>query len=193
MNLATLIAGRAIQGVGVGVLAMTVPVFQIEISPPHARGLFISIEYLCLNTGYLASAWVGYAFYFKSPSEISWRGPFIVQAALALLLFFWSFILPETPRWLIQNGFEAEGLWTLADLHGAGDVTHSDITASFHTMIDTIAFENKEMRTEATWKELFTQYARRTIIGITSQMFAQLNGINAILHFLSVVSLLYRS
>lgn len=35
-----------------------------------------------------------------------------------------------------------------------------------------------------TWSEMFTCYTRRTIVGITSQMFAQLNGINALLYFL---------
>ncbi|KAJ7677380.1 hypothetical protein B0H14DRAFT_2656109 [Mycena olivaceomarginata] len=28
----------------------------------------------------------------------------------------WTFFLLESPRWLIQNGFHAEGLWTLGDL-----------------------------------------------------------------------------
>ena len=37
---------------------------------------------------------------------------------------------------------------------------------------------------EATWAQLFTQYTRRTVVGITCQLFAQFNGINAILYFL---------
>ena len=36
----------------------------------------------------------------------------------------------------------------------------------------------------ATWGQLFTQYTRRTAVGITCQLFAQFNGINAILYFL---------
>jgi len=50
-NLAVLIAGRCIQGVGVGFLSMTVPVVQAEIAPGHARGVFITIENLFLNGG----------------------------------------------------------------------------------------------------------------------------------------------
>ena len=108
-NLVSLIVARCIQGVGVGFLSMTVPVIQTEIAPNHSRGLFVGIEYLCLNSGYALSAWVGYAFFHAMPSEISWKGPYIVQAVLAGILLAWTFWLPETPRWLIKNGFENEG------------------------------------------------------------------------------------
>ncbi|EIW82521.1 general substrate transporter [Coniophora puteana RWD-64-598 SS2] len=181
-NLAALIVGRSIQGVGVGILSMTVPILQCEIAPGHARGLFVSIEYICLNLGYAVSAWVGYAFFFAMPSEISWRGPYIVQAALALVLVVWTFFLPETPRWLISNGFKEEGLATLADLHSAGDITDPDVLHTYNEIVNTLELEAH--MGQASWGQLFTQYTRRTIVGITCQMFAQMNGINAILYFL---------
>ena len=43
-SLPMLIVGRSFQGFGVGVLAMTVPVFMCEVSPAHNRVLFVSIE-----------------------------------------------------------------------------------------------------------------------------------------------------
>ena len=181
-GLATLIVGRVIQGVGVGFLSMTVPVFQTEIAPGHARGLFVSIEYLCLNSGYALSAWVGYAFYFAIPNEISWRGPYIVQAALAVLLTAWTWCLPETPRWLIKNGFRKEGLEAIADLQGNGDVRDAKIIKVYEDIVKAIEYE-ASFGGEATWGELFTKYTRRTIMGVTSQMFAQLNGINVCSYF----------
>src|SRR5215475_10759051 len=62
----------------VGFLSVTVPVYQCEISPGHARGKFLCIEYLFLNCGYLASAWIGYAFFFDIPSEVSWFGALVL-------------------------------------------------------------------------------------------------------------------
>ncbi|KAF8588746.1 sugar transporter 1 [Ramaria rubella] len=182
-NLASLIVARCIQGIGVGFLSMTVPIIQAEIAPGHARGLFVGIEYLCLNSGYALSAWVGYAFFHTIPSEISWRGPYVVQAVLATVLLAWTFWLPETPRWLIKNGFEADGLQCLADLHGKGNVDCPKVRATYTEIGSAIALE-KSMGGDATWTELFQQYKRRTIVGITSQVFAQLNGINALLYFL---------
>ncbi|KAF8450325.1 general substrate transporter [Boletus edulis BED1] len=181
-NLGTLIAGRSIQGIGVGILSMTVPILQCEIAPGHARGLFVCIEYICLNLGYALSAWVGYGFFFAMPSEISWRGPYVVQAVLAAILVVWTFILPETPRWLVANGFEEEGLQVLADLHAAGDTRRPNIVATYVEIIAAVDYERK--MGQATWRQVFRQYTRRSIVGITCQMFAQLNGINAILYFL---------
>lgn len=181
-NLATLIVGRCIQGVAVGMLSMTVPVLQCEIAPGHARGVFVSIEYLCLNGGYVLSAWVGYGFFFAMPSEIAWRGPYIIQAVMAFILIAWTFVLPETPRWLIKNGFKEEGLCALADLTGHGDPMEPEIQKSYAEIVAAIAYE--DTFGQASWAQLFKQYTRRSVVGITCQMFAQLNGINAILYFL---------
>jgi sugar porter (SP) family MFS transporter len=181
-NLATLIVGRSIQGIGVGILSMTVPILQCEIAPSHARGMFVSIEYLCLNTGYALSAWVGYAFFFALPSEISWRGPYIIQAILAGVLVVWTWFLPETPRWLVKNGLNNEGLGALADLHGNGDINDPEILKTFGQIKAAVDFE--EHMDGASWGQVFSQYTRRTVMAITCQMFAQFNGINAILYYL---------
>ncbi|KAG8962818.1 hypothetical protein FRC03_003718 [Tulasnella sp. 419] len=182
-NLAALIVGRCIQGIGVGFLSMTVPIIQSEIAPGHSRGLFVSIEYLCLNSGYALSAWVGYGFFHVMPSEISWRGPYILQSVLAVILFLWTFLLPETPRFLVKAGFYEEALQTLADLHSNGNIDNPEILKTFQEIVEAVELE-KKIGGDATWKELFTKYTRQTIMGITSQMFSQLNGINAILYFL---------
>jgi MFS family permease len=39
----TFVAGRAIQGLGVGLLFVAVPIIQTEIAAPHARGLMVGI------------------------------------------------------------------------------------------------------------------------------------------------------
>ncbi|KAJ7512786.1 general substrate transporter [Mycena galericulata] len=152
-NFATLLVGHMIQGLGTGILNTTVPIFQCEIAPANRRGMFISLESFWMNAGYCASSWIGYAFIFEKRSEDSWRGPYGVQAIISLVLFLWTFAAPETPRWLIQNGFKSEGLWTLADYtQGA--------TA-----------RGAERR-------------HRALARSVQRMFAQLNGINALLHFL---------
>ncbi|KAF9532893.1 hypothetical protein CPB83DRAFT_903395 [Crepidotus variabilis] len=181
-NLGTLIVGRCIQGFGVGVLSMTVPIYQCEIAPAHSRGLFISIEYIFLNSGYALSAWVGYAFYFAMPSEISWRGPYIVQAVMAVVLVFGTFFLPETPRWLVKNGFKRAGMTALANLHSKGDVYDPVVLKTYDCIEAAIIVE--DVMGEATWGQLFSQYTRRSAVGITCQLFAQFNGINAVLYYL---------
>ncbi|KAB8076114.1 putative MFS sugar transporter [Aspergillus leporis] len=179
---ATFIAGRTIQGLGVGFLSMTVPIIQTEIAAPHARGLMVGIEYTFLIAGYMLSCWVDYGFHFMLPSAMSWQGPFIIQIVLSFILLAMSFFLPETPRWLAKNGFMQESLQTVADLHSNGDIEAEHVQQVFLEIQEAVVYETNLGK--STWKEMFTRYRKRTIVGITVQMFAQLNGINIISFYL---------
>jgi sugar porter (SP) family MFS transporter len=197
---ATFVAGRTIQGLGVGFLSMTVPIIQTEIAAPHARGLMVGIEYTCLIAGYMLSCWVDYGFHFMLPDAMSWQGPFIIQILLSFLLVVMSFFLPETPRWLAKNGFMKESLQTVADLHSNGDTSAEHVQQVFLEIQEAVVYEANLGK--SSWKvgvttalcvpyphtnhyqEMFTRYRKRTIVGITVQMFAQLNGINIISFYL---------
>ncbi|KAF2756553.1 general substrate transporter [Pseudovirgaria hyperparasitica] len=176
------IIGRTIQGVGVGILSMTVPIIQTEIAAPHRRGMMVGIEYTFLIAGYMLSCWVDYGFNFMLPKEMSWQGPFIVQIGLSFILLIMSFFLPETPRWLAKNGFMQESLQTVADLHSDGDTDAVHVQKVFYEIQEAVVYESGLGK--STWSEMFTRYRKRTIIGITVQMFAQLNGINIISFYL---------
>jgi MFS family permease len=137
----TFVAGRTIQGIGVGFLSMTVPVIQTEIAAPHARGLMVGIEYTCLIAGYMLSCWVDYGFHFMLPDAMSWQGPFIIQILLSFLLVVMSFFLPETPRWLAKNGFMKESLQTVADLHSNGDTSAEHVQQVFLEIQEAVVYE----------------------------------------------------
>ncbi|KAL4876381.1 putative MFS sugar transporter [Aspergillus karnatakaensis] len=179
---ATFVAGRTIQGIGVGFLSMTVPIIQTEIAAPHRRGLMVGIQYSMSIGGYMLSCWVDYGFNFMLPKNMSWQGPFIVQIGLSSLLLAMSFFIPETPRWLAKNGFMQESLQVVADLHASGD-TQAEHVQQVHVEIqEAVIYESKLGK--SSWLEMFTRYRKRTIVGITVQMFAQLNGINIISFYL---------
>ncbi|KAK2589675.1 hypothetical protein QQS21_012644 [Conoideocrella luteorostrata] len=178
----TFVAGRTIQGLGVGFLSMTVPIIQTEIAAPHRRGLMVGIEYTFLIAGYMLSCWVDYGFNFLLPGSMSWQGPFIIQIALSFVLLTMSFFLPETPRWLAKQGFMKESLQTVADLHSGGDVEASHVKSVFLEIQEAVRYE--KTLGSCSWSEMFTRYRKRTIVGITVQMFAQLNGINIISFYL---------
>lgn len=137
----TFVAGRTIQGLGVGFLSMTVPIIQTEIAAPHARGLMVGIEYTCLIAGYMLSCWVDYGFHFMLPDNMSWQGPFIIQIILSFILIIMSFLLPETPRWLAKNGFMKESLQTVADLHSNGDVEAEHVQKVFLEIQEAVVYE----------------------------------------------------
>jgi MFS family permease len=140
-DFATFIAGRTIQGLGVGFLSMTVPIIQAEIAAPHRRGLMVGIEYSTLIAGYMLSCWVDYGFHFMLPSEMSWQGPFIVQIVLSFILLAMSLFLPETPRWLAKNGFMKESLQTVADLHSNGNTEAEHVQLVFREIQEAVIYE----------------------------------------------------
>lgn len=138
---ATFVTGRTIQGLGVGILSMTVPVIQTEIAAPHRRGLMVGIEYTFLIAGYMLSTWVDYGFNFLLPNKMSWQGPFIIQLVLSFVLVAMSFFLPETPRWLAKNGFMRESLQTVADLHSNGDTNAEHVQSTFVEIQEAVIYE----------------------------------------------------
>lgn len=149
-NLGCFIAGRTIQGLGVGFLSMTVPVIQTEIAASHRRGLMVGIEYTFLIGGYMLSTWVDYGFYFLIPNNASWQGPYFVQMGLAFILLSMSFILPETPRWLARNGFMKESLQTVADLHSNGDIHAEHVQHVFLEIQQAVYYE--QTLGQSTWR-----------------------------------------
>ncbi|KAJ7632879.1 general substrate transporter [Roridomyces roridus] len=165
-NFPVLVIGRAIQGVGAGILSSCVPVYLVEIAPADERGMFAAVEALCMGGGYALSAW----------------------AAGSFVLLVLSFVLPESPRWLIQNGFGAEALWTLADLHAAGDIEDKRTDDTCNSILDTLRLQRirdcaQPNAIAPRWRNVFN-YPRRTAIGFCVRMFSQLTGISAVLHFL---------
>ncbi|KAH8204156.1 hypothetical protein TruAng_001708 [Truncatella angustata] len=179
----TFVAGRSLQGLGVGFLSMTVPVIQTEIAAPHRRGLMVGIEYTFLIGGYALSTWVDFGFYHLVPQNESWQGPYFIQMGLAFILFSMSFFLPETPRWLARNGFTKECAQTVADLHTPdGNTEAQHVQQVVLEIMEAVRYEAS--LGESTWREMFTRYRKRTLVGITAQAFAQLNGINVISFYL---------
>ncbi|OJJ31253.1 hypothetical protein ASPWEDRAFT_45219 [Aspergillus wentii DTO 134E9] len=181
-NLTCFMVGRTVQGLGVGFLSSTVPIIQTEIASPHRRGMLVAIEYSFNIAGYSLSTWVDYGCNFLLPAHTSWQTPYFVQIGLAAILFFMSFILPETPRWLARNGFMKEARQTVADLHADGDINAEHVRAVWVEIEEAVRYEAS--LGQSTWGEVFTRYRKRIIVGITAQMFAQLNGINVISFYL---------
>ncbi|KIX96768.1 uncharacterized protein Z520_07488 [Fonsecaea multimorphosa CBS 102226] len=111
---------RVITGFGSGSLFSTIPVYQAEISPPSFRGFLVAQGGVFSALGYSCSSWIGYGAYFaqsKALGTFGFRFPISVGCLLAVVMVPVSFCLPESPRWLIEHGRDAEGVRLLAKLH----------------------------------------------------------------------------
>lgn len=179
-----MILGRIIAGFGVGALTTIVPVYQSEISPAENRGWLACIEFTGNISGYAASVWVGYASSFLE-SHWSWRLPLSMQVVLGALLAFGSTIIPESPRWLLDNDHDEEGMVVIADLYGNGDSADAEAKHVYRA-IKSDVLEQRRLG-EKTYYDMFRSYGRRVFIAMSAQALAQLNGINVISYYAPLV------
>jgi sugar porter (SP) family MFS transporter len=179
-----MILGRVISGLGVGMLSTIVPVYQSEISPPHNRGKLACIEFTGNIVGYCSSVWVDYACSFIE-SNMAWRIPLFLQCVIGSLLIVGSFVIAETPRWLLDNDYDEEGMVVIANLHGGGDVFNPVARQEFRDIKETVLLHRLEG--ERSYADMWKKYKKRVLIAMSSQAFAQLNGINVISYYAPLV------
>lgn len=55
MNLAMILVGRLLAGHAVGLMSMSVPVYQAECAHPSSRGLIIGLSQQMIGIGYVVS------------------------------------------------------------------------------------------------------------------------------------------
>jgi MFS family permease len=108
--------GRAIIGIGQGFALTNIGVYICEIAPGRSRGKFVSLP----QFGAAMGVCIGYFSCYGSAhidGEMSWRLPYILQAALATIWAVGSFFLPESPRWLILHGKREKAMEELERLN----------------------------------------------------------------------------
>ncbi|KFA49623.1 hypothetical protein S40293_06627 [Stachybotrys chartarum IBT 40293] len=179
-SLELMMLGRIIAGLGVGALSTIVPVYQSEISPPHNRGKLACIEFSGNIIGYTTSVWVDYGCGFIQ-SNLSWRIPLGLQCVMGGLLGLGSLIIVESPRWLLDNDHDEEGMVVIANLYGGGDIHNAKARDEYRDIKMNVLLQRQEG--ERTYAEMFRKYRTRVFIAMSAQALAQLNGINVISYY----------
>ncbi|KAL2141732.1 hypothetical protein VTI28DRAFT_2043 [Corynascus sepedonium] len=180
INMPMMLVGRVLAGLGVGMLSTIVPVYQSEISPPHNRGQLACIEFTGNIIGYATSVWVDYFCMFIK-NDLSWRLPLLMQCVMGGLLGLGSLIIVESPRWLLDNDHDEEGIVVIANLYGGGDIHNPRARDEFRDIKMNVLLQRQEG--ERTYSEMFKRYSRRVFIAMSAQALAQLNGINVISYY----------
>ncbi|KAH8593254.1 hypothetical protein B0O99DRAFT_742954 [Bisporella sp. PMI_857] len=179
-----MLIGRITAGFGVGMLSTIVPVYQSEISPPHNRGKLACIEFTGNITGYATSVWVDY-FCSYIDSDLSWRIPLVMQCVMGALLGLGSLLIVESPRWLLDNDHDEEGIVVIANLYGGGDIHNQKAREEYREIKMDVLLSRQEG--EKSYTDMFRRYSTRVFIAMSAQAFAQLNGINVISYYAPLV------
>lgn len=97
---------RVIAGIGIGAEAAIIPTFIAEFIPKKRRGFFVGAVAGFFALGYVSAALIGTTVVAGLPE--GWRIGQLITAAPIVMLLWWRRVLPESPRWLLTRGRDAE-------------------------------------------------------------------------------------
>lgn len=174
-GLTSILAGRALVGIGIGLSSALVPLYISEIAPTRLRGALGSINQLLICIGILAALVVNVVI----PST-AWRSMFAISAipAIILLLGFTLLGCPESPVWLALTGQRTAAEATATRLWGP-------VEGPSQLGLGGAAKGDWAARAEPSWGEVFASPGAR--IGVIMFLLQQFSGINAIVYFSSSV------
>jgi len=184
-----LVLARASCGIGIGMASVIAPMYISEFAPQAWRGRLVAFYQLSIVIGILLaylSNWLLLRFAQTNPGAFNswpllhwimvgeyWRGMFGAEMLPAGIFLLLLFCVPETPRWLIQAGREAQGLEILKRIGGP-----ETANAQMAQIKDSV--ESKRVAIQ----ELFEPGLRRALLlGILLSVFGQLSGVNIVVYY----------
>lgn len=185
-NIAMLIVGRIINGFCVGICSAQVPVYISEIAPPSKRGRLVGLQQWAITWGIMIMFYISYGCSFISGSTASFRVPWALQMIPAIILFFGMIILPESPRWLATKDRWEECEQVLILTHGKGDPDSPWVAREYQEIKQWLEIERQSKA--VSYVELFSpRYINRTHIGLFTQIWSQLTGMNVMMYYITYV------
>ncbi|KAH7128541.1 general substrate transporter, partial [Dendryphion nanum] len=185
-NLAMILVGRILAGWAVGLMSMSVPIYQSECAHPNTRGLIVGLTQQMIGVGFIVSTWVGYGAN-KVKTSFSWRFPLGFQCIPCIILIAGILFFPESPRHLMENDQADEAMRVLRKLHYNGR-NEEWIQKEFNEIKLTI--EAEKAITAPGWMIMFkvkpwrTRLIHATLIQVFTQMTA---GINVIGYYSTIL------
>ncbi|MCW1926506.1 sugar porter family MFS transporter [Luteolibacter arcticus] len=165
---------RFIGGLGVGVSTVAAPLYISEISPPDRRGRLAGMFQFNIVFGILVAFLTNWLL--SNVGDNSWRWMMGSEALPALIYSLACFSLPESPRWLMSRGRDAEATVILKAI----SPTKSDAEIGQIAQAIRSTPHEKDARRPSLWS---VDLRRPVVLAFLIAFFNQLSGINAILYF----------
>jgi SP family xylose:H+ symportor-like MFS transporter len=165
---------RLLCGAGIGIASMLSPLYIAEIAPKERRGRLVSLYQMAIVIGIVGVYFVNWMIAKGGDAawldRIGWRlmlGSEFLPALVFLLLLA---NVPDTPRWLVLRGRDAEALKVLQRVAAEPDA-------------DRILSEIRATLKGAPSAQLLAYGWTVILVGLALSMFQQLVGINAVLYY----------
>jgi MFS transporter, SP family, solute carrier family 2 (myo-inositol transporter), member 13 len=193
-----LFAGRLLQGVSGGVIAVVVPLYLAECLGADTRGRGTAIFQFMLTFGIVCAAIVGWLYTRQAESALAlagnnaaliraaqnhaWRGMFLSVIYPGIAFFLGAFGLSESPRWLLLKGRTNEALAALRR-----STPEAEAEAEFAEMQAMSAGRREAKASGSAGTLLRRKYVVPFILACVIMTCNQTTGINSILGFLVII------
>ncbi|GMY13247.1 sugar carrier protein C-like [Fagus crenata] len=176
-NIAMLIIGRILLGIGVGFANQAVPLYLSEMAPYKLRGSLNVVFQLCITIGILIANVVNYLTS-KMEGGYGWRVSLGGAAVPALFIVVSSLFLPNTPNSMLEKNQPEKARAMLKRIRGVSD---KEIEAEFK---DILAASEASKAVKHPWRNIKNrQYRPQLIMSILIPFFQQFTGINVIMFY----------
>ncbi|ONK59591.1 uncharacterized protein A4U43_C08F8040 [Asparagus officinalis] len=177
-NLAMLLLGRIMLGVGIGFGNQAVPLYLSEMAPAHLRGGLNMMFQLATTLGIFSANMINYGTQKLNPW--GWRLSLGLAAVPAFLMTLGGLLLPETPNSLIEQGNPQLGRKVLEKIRGT-----SEVDAEFQDMTEASELANS---IKHPFRNILERRNRpQLVMAIFMPTFQILTGINSILFYAPVL------
>ncbi|PLW35460.1 hypothetical protein PCANC_14695 [Puccinia coronata f. sp. avenae] len=178
-----LIVGRILSGIGLGFISSTAPVLLAEVSPSAKRGTYGCAQLSTLNFGICLSYWINYWMSHNLRGSFTFQVPIAFQYFIIIPILSLTWMIPESPMWLISNSRAQEAFTALTKLRG-GKRNEAEIREKITDMEVIVIYEKSVP--DIGYKSLFLDDGMKTrvrvLIGCSVQSFQQLGGVNVIVY-----------
>ena len=186
-GLALLMFARLYLGIGMGLCSSTVPIYTAECAPAVSRGAILMLWQMFIALGVCLGSVFNRAFV-EIKGNLSWRLMIGSSCVPPLLTALVVYVPPESPRWLIANGFYEASLKSLLRLRS----TEVSGARDFYILYESLKAEHK-LSARLTWGQeivsLFSNIRNRfavwvSFLGILGQ---QYGGVNILVSYTATI------
>ncbi|CAL8087044.1 unnamed protein product [Orchesella dallaii] len=170
-NIWMIYVGRFLSGFCGGGGSIAIPVYVTESASPKIRGM--------LASGFDMMITVGILYIFIVGTFVSWEWQAVACGLIPIVFHFLMLLVPESPRYLVEQGKHSDAAKSLQWLRGASSSQQVEIELEELT-----ASVNESKSKSATWKDLLEKSALKpTALAVSLMVFQQLAAIDAVMFY----------
>ncbi|OAA62434.1 General substrate transporter [Niveomyces insectorum RCEF 264] len=171
-NVAMFVVARVVLGFGAAISGIAAGVYLSETYASRWRAWGVGL----LNDFYYVGALIAAGITLGTgewDSTWAWRAPSLFQGIFSVLCIIVLPFIPESPRWLVHEGYFEAARQAVAQTNSNGDILDPVAVAVYKEIVDTLEWEKKDGRTLSPREIVRTPSARRRLmIGMSAGPFS---------------------